>query len=99
MERVPFIDQSGLYALQDVLKYLRKKQIVLFFTGIQQEPREQLFRMGIIPELIQEQNLYNSFAHAADELERFLKDNPSAKLKKTTLQDDLDLNQLKDRMN
>ena len=99
MERVPFIDQSGLYALRDVLKHLRKKEIVLYFTGIQPEPKEQLFKMGIIPELIQESNLFNSFAHAADELEQFLKDNPSAKLKKTTLKEDLDLDQLKDRLN
>ena len=55
--------------------------------------------MGIIPELIQESNLFNSFAHAADELEQFLKDNPSAKLKKNTLKEDLDLDQLKDRLN
>jgi SulP family sulfate permease len=99
MERVPFIDQSGLYALRDVLKHLRKKEIVLYFTGIQPEPREQLFKMGIIPELIQESNLFNSFAHAADELEQFLKGNPSAKLKKTTLKEDLDLDRLKDRLN
>jgi SulP family sulfate permease len=99
MERVPFIDQSGLYALQEVLKHLKQRQIVVVFTGLQEEPLKQLQKINIIPDLIQASNIFPSFGHAADKLEQFLKENPSNKVKKVSLNDDLQIKRLKDRLN
>jgi SulP family sulfate permease len=99
MERVPFIDQSGLYALQDVLKHLRQKHIVIMFTGLQAGPQEQLQKLGIIPALIKESDIFASFGHAADKLEKYLKENQSSKFKKIDLHDDLEIKNLRDRQN
>lgn len=35
MDRVPYIDQSGLYALEEALPGLRIRGVVVFLTGIQ----------------------------------------------------------------
>jgi sulfate permease, SulP family len=99
MERVPFIDQSGLYALQEVLKHLKQKHIVVVFTGLAEGPKEQLRKINIIPDLVKESEIFSSFGHAADKLEQFLKDNPSNKVKKVNLNDDLEIKRLKDRLN
>lgn len=38
MDKVPFIDQSGLFALEDVLLDLYQKEIEILMVGIQSQP-------------------------------------------------------------
>ncbi len=57
MDRVPFIDQSGLYALENVLFDLNKKNIPVILVGLQEQPKDKLFAIGIIPNLVQEKNI------------------------------------------
>ena len=39
MKKVPFIDQTGLYALEDAILSLEQKGIDVLFTGLQDQPR------------------------------------------------------------
>jgi len=61
MERVPYIDQSGLYALEDTLLRLRTEGKTVLLTGLQTQPDDMLRRIGIIPNLIAEDRIFTSF--------------------------------------
>ena len=61
MERVPYIDQSGLYTLEDTLLQLRRDGKTVLLTGLQTQPDDMLRRIGIIPGLVAEEQLFESF--------------------------------------
>ena len=58
MERVPYIDQSGLYALENVVLDLRKKGALVLLTGIHQQPLDMLRAIRFVPDLIPEEHLF-----------------------------------------
>ncbi len=61
MVKVPFIDQTGLYALEDAILSLEQKGIEVLITGIQAQPKNMMQQINIIPELIPEDNLFETF--------------------------------------
>ncbi len=61
MERVPSIDQSGLYTLEDTLLGLTKAGKTVALTGLQIQPNDMLRRIGIIPNLVPEDQVYKNF--------------------------------------
>ncbi|HET9746028.1 MAG TPA: SulP family inorganic anion transporter, partial [Chitinophagaceae bacterium] len=64
MEKVPFIDQSGLYALEEAILSLEQRNIQVMITGLQTQPEDRLRRIRIIPDLIPENNLFGTFKDA-----------------------------------
>ena len=64
MKRVPYIDQSGIYAIEDAVMALQEKNVLILLTGLQDQPRDMLLKVSLIPNLIPEDNLYNDF-HSA----------------------------------
>lgn len=69
MKRVPYIDQSGLYAIEDALLTLQDKNVLVLMTGLQEQPRDMLEKVGVIPNLVPEENLYPDFQSAIKALE------------------------------
>ena len=61
MSKVPYIDQSGLFALEDVLMDLNQKNIEIIFVGIQKQPMYLMKSIGILGKLIPEERLFNNF--------------------------------------
>ena len=61
MENVPYIDQSGMYALEDAVLELEKRGIEVFLTGILKQPEDMLRRIKLIPNLIEEECLFKDF--------------------------------------
>tara|TARA_R110000868_G_scaffold29732_4_gene110524 strand:+ start:31317 stop:33182 length:1866 start_codon:yes stop_codon:yes gene_type:complete len=61
MGRMPYIDQSGLYALEDVLVDLKKEGKNVLLVGILKQPQYMMERIDIIPDLIPKEHLFNSF--------------------------------------
>jgi len=59
--RMLYMDQSGLYAMEDVLQELRKKNIQVLFVNLLQQPKYMMERIGIIPELIAKDEIFKSF--------------------------------------
>lgn len=95
LENVPFIDHSGIVALEEVIRNLKSKGILVIFAGLQPLVRTQVEAVHLIePEMI-----FKSFGAAADWLEKFLNDHPEPKLRKANLKKDFELNKLKDRLN
>ncbi len=62
MERVPSIDQSGLYTLEDTILQLTKLGKTVALTGLQTQPDDMLRRIGIIPNLVPEEQIFETFA-------------------------------------
>ena len=58
MEKVPFMDQTGLYALEESILALEQKGVEVLFTGLQKQPEDMLRRIKLIPGLINENNLF-----------------------------------------
>ena len=61
MDRVPYIDQSGLYVLENVLLELEKNEIHVLLVDIQKQPLYLMKSIDIIPDLIPEAHIFNSF--------------------------------------
>lgn len=60
MDRVPYIDQSGLYALEDTLSDLHDDAVEIALVAPQPQPKDQLSRLEIIPALIPESQVFES---------------------------------------
>lgn len=61
MERVPLIDQSGLFALEDILIELTQKGITPFLEGVREQPEYMMQTIGILNELIPEEHQFSDF--------------------------------------
>jgi SulP family sulfate permease len=61
MDRVPYIDQSGLYILEDVLLSLEMKNVHVLIVDIQPQPLYLMKSIDIIPDLIPEEHIFENF--------------------------------------
>ncbi len=61
MDRMQYVDQSGLYALEDVLVDLAKRGIKVVLVDILKQPRYMLERIDIIPDLIPKEQIFRTF--------------------------------------
>jgi len=61
MDRMPYIDQSGLYALEDALIDLVKDDKKVLLVNIIEQPKYMLERIDIIPDLIPKDQIFDSF--------------------------------------
>ena len=61
MGRMQYIDQSGLYALEDVLVDLVKAGKKVLLVKIVNQPRYMMERIDIIPDLIPEDQIFDDF--------------------------------------
>ncbi len=64
MEKVPMIDQSGMYAIEDAVLELKQKGIKVIITGIQKQPKDMLENIQLIPELISYEDIFQNFSDA-----------------------------------
>jgi SulP family sulfate permease len=62
MERVPYMDQSGMYALEDSVHGLRAKGTTVLLIGVQAQPLEMLRRISFVPDLVPEDQLFGDMA-------------------------------------
>lgn len=60
MDRVPYIDQSGLYALEESIFDLRSHGIEVLLIGLQEQPRDLLMAIDIIPDLVPEEDIFDT---------------------------------------
>lgn len=64
MDRVPYIDQSGLYAMEEVLLKLKQDNVMLILVGLNEQPRYLLENIDIIPNLVAEETIFEDFEDA-----------------------------------
>jgi len=59
--RMPYMDQSGLYAMEDVLQELRKNDVEVLFVELLRQPQYMMERIDIIPDLIPQSHIFSNF--------------------------------------
>ena len=61
MGQMQYLDQSGLYTLEDVLLDLKKSDIKIFLVDVLRQPRYMMERVNIIPYLIPNDHIFKNF--------------------------------------
>ncbi|MDG1384767.1 MAG: SulP family inorganic anion transporter [Flavobacteriaceae bacterium] len=59
--RMQYMDQSGLYAMEDMIQDLKTKNVEVLFVNVLKQPRYMMERIDIIPDFIPEEHIYSSF--------------------------------------
>ena len=73
-ELMQYMDQSGLYTLEDVLFDLKKAGITVLLVHVLPQPRYMMERVGLIPDLIPEKHIFDDFEKCLDWLKKNVKD-------------------------
>lgn len=64
LDRVPYIDQSGLYALENAVLDLEQRGIQVLLTAVQEQPKDKLTSIDIVPDLISEEHIFDTIEDA-----------------------------------
>ena len=71
MARVYYIDQTGLYALEEVIRDLKAKGIDVMLINIHPEPRNMFHKLKTIPNVVSEECVFTDLQECADALVGF----------------------------
>ena len=72
--RMQYMDQSGLYAMEDMLQDLKKKNIEVLFVNLLQQPRYMMERIDIIPDFIPKEHVFKGFTPCVQWVKQNIKD-------------------------
>lgn len=73
MDKVPYVDQSGLYAMEDAIMDLYAQDIKVIFTGLHGQPKDMFENFNLVPGLVSAEYCFDDFQAASSWLEDFLK--------------------------
>lgn len=72
--RMQYMDQSGLYAMEDMLQELKKNDIQVLFVDLLKQPRYMMERIDIIPDFIPETHIFKDFKSCTNWVKNNVKD-------------------------
>jgi SulP family sulfate permease len=72
--RMQYMDQTGLYAMEDMLQDLKTKNIEVLFVNLLKQPRYMMERIDIIPDFIPKEHIFKSFDECTAWIKQSLKD-------------------------
>ena len=72
-KRMNYIDQSGLYALEDILVDLAKKNIKIALVNIPNQPLLMMERIGVIPDLVPISMIFDDFKECTNWIQKNVK--------------------------
>ena len=76
MDKVPYVDQSGIYAMEDAIEGLQDQGVEVVLTDLHGQPRTMFERLGIVPRLIPEEHCFPDFHSCAEWLEVYVREHP-----------------------
>jgi SulP family sulfate permease len=59
--RMQYMDQSGLYAMEDMLQDLKTKNVEVLFVNLLKQPKYMMERIDIIPDFIPKEHIFKTF--------------------------------------
>ncbi len=65
MKEVPYIDQTGLYAMEEVILDLKNRGVLVFIAGLQEQPHDMLTKIDLIPYLVPEEFIFEDLSECA----------------------------------
>ncbi|MCB0584167.1 MAG: SulP family inorganic anion transporter [Phaeodactylibacter sp.] len=74
MDRVPYVDQSGLYAMEEAVQELQEQGILIVFTGLHGQPLDMFRKINLIPGLVSEDYLFETFEDCINWLKPFIQE-------------------------
>ena len=74
MEKVPYIDQSGLNALENVLIEYARREVEIIIVGVQKQPYYMLESIDIVPDLVNEEHIFDNFDDCINWIELNIED-------------------------
>ncbi|MCB0461264.1 MAG: SulP family inorganic anion transporter [Flavobacteriaceae bacterium] len=74
LDRMQYMDQSGLYAMEDMLQDLQKNNVQVLFVGLLEQPRYMMERIDIIPDFVPEAHIFTTFDDCAKWIKENVKD-------------------------
>lgn len=74
MGRMQYMDQSGLYAMEDVLVDLANREIRVLMVDVPKQPHYMLERIDIIPDLIPKEHIFQTFEESLKWIKENVKD-------------------------
>ena len=72
--KMQYMDQSGLYAMEDVLVDLKLRGKSIVFVNIAKQPKLMMERIGIIPELVPNEQIFLNFEDCIKWIKSNIKD-------------------------
>ena len=79
MERVPFIDQSGLYALDEAIQALQRRDVVVALSCPNKPVRALLSDLNLVPGTIPDRLVFSDFVECKKWLRAIIIENEEAK--------------------
>lgn len=73
MDKVDYMDQSGVFALEDAFIDIESKNIKILLVNLQKQPRYLMERIKIIPELISKDRIFQDYPSAVKWIEQNVK--------------------------
>jgi sulfate permease, SulP family len=73
--RMQYMDQSGLYAMEDMLQDLKIKNVEVLFVNLLKQPRYMMERIDIIPDFIPAEHIFKNFDECVKWIKNNVKDN------------------------
>ncbi|MCF6205921.1 MAG: SulP family inorganic anion transporter [Sulfurovum sp.] len=70
MEKVPTIDQSGMYAIEDAVLELERRGVNVVMVGLQKQPEDMLRNIRLIPDVIEEEHCFATFKEAIETMKK-----------------------------
>ena len=70
LDKVPYLDQSGLYALESVILELTQQGKKTLLVGAAKQPKYMMGRIDIIPDLIPDSQLFDEFEQCFEWLKK-----------------------------
>lgn len=74
MGRMPYMDQSGLYAIEDVISELVLSGIKVLLVNPAEQPHYMMERIDIIPDLIPKEHIFTDFGRCLEWIKSNVKD-------------------------
>jgi len=74
LDRMQYMDQSGLYAMEDMLQDLKTKNVTALFVGLLQQPRYMMERIDLIPGFIPNEHIFDTFDESMEWVKQNVKD-------------------------
>ncbi|MGI9526873.1 MAG: SulP family inorganic anion transporter [Weeksellaceae bacterium] len=74
MDKVPYIDQSGVYTLEDIFMEMEQKGVRILMVHLQTQPRYMMERIDMIPDLIPEEHVFDDFNEVLTWINQNVKD-------------------------
>ena len=74
MDKVPYMDQSGVYAVEDTVLALQLRGVNVYIVGVQKQPLYMMERIDIIPDLVPKEYIFKTFDECMDHLQALVKD-------------------------